>query len=155
MTLSESKTTNSLYLDPPATGDRDFGKKGLREGGLDLGGNTLTVSSGAISLTSVGQISNGTLTTGSDLPLIISGPIFINAQLTGSGGLVYLGGRYPDLRLGSTENTLTGDYVVVYGLLRLGDDESVPDSVSIRLHKGAKLSLPHPKPFRAWPEPAA
>ena len=42
MTPSESKTTNSLYLDPPATGDRDFGKKGLREGGLDLGGNTVT-----------------------------------------------------------------------------------------------------------------
>jgi hypothetical protein len=136
VTLSESKTINSLYLD---TGDKDFGDKGLRQGGLDLGGNTLTISSGAISLTSVGQISNGTLTTEKDLPLIITGPVFIDAQLTGTGGLIYFGGRFPELRLLGTENTLTGDYVVVYGSIRLGDGENVPDSVTVRLHKDAEF----------------
>jgi hypothetical protein len=136
VTLSESKTINSLYLD---TGDKEFGDKGLHQGGLDLGGNTLTVSSGAISLTSVGQISNGALTTGNKLPLIITGPVFIDAQLTGTGGLVYLGGRFPDLRLLGTENTLTGDYVVVYGAIRLGDGENVPDSVTVRLHKDTEF----------------
>ena len=129
-TVSESKTINSLYLDPPANSG---------EGGLDLAGKTLTVSSGAISLASEGQISNGTLTTGSDLPLIISGPAFMNARLTGTGGLIYLGGRYAELRLGSMENTLTGDYVVVYGAIRLGDAENIPDSVTVRLHKDAEL----------------
>ena len=136
VTLSESKTINSLYLD---TADKDFDDKGLREGGLDLGGNTLTISSGAISLTSVGQISNGTLTTEKDLPLIITGPVFINAQLTGTGGLIYFGGRFPELRLLGTENTLTGDYVVVYGSIRLGDGENVPDSVTVRLHKDTEF----------------
>jgi hypothetical protein len=136
VTLSESKTINSLYLD---TGDKDFDDKGLRQGGLDLGGNTLTISSGAISLTSVGQISNGTLTTEKDLPLVISGPVFVDAQLTGTGGLIYFGGRFPELRLLGTENTLTGDYVVVYGSIRLGDGENLPDSVTVRLHKDTEL----------------
>ncbi len=136
VTLSESKTINSLYVD---TADKDFDDKGLREGGLDLGGNTLTISSGAISLTSVGQISNGTLATEKDVPLIITGPVFINAQLTGTGGLIYFGGRFPELRLLGTENTLTGDYVVVYGSIRLGDGENLPDSVTVRLHKDSEF----------------
>ena len=139
MTLSESKTINSLYLDSSATGDESMSKGGLGGGGFDIGGNTLTVSSGAISLASVGQIGNGTLTTGGDLPLIISGPVFMNAQLAGTGGLIYLGGRYPDLRLGSTDNTLTGDYVVVYGAIRLADGENIPDPVTVRLHRNAEL----------------
>jgi hypothetical protein len=136
VTLSQSKVINSLYLD---TGDKDFGDKGLRQGGLDLGGNTLTLSSGAISLSSVGQISNGTLATEKNLPLIITGPVFIDAQLTGTGGLIYFGGRFPELRLLGTENTLTGDYVVVYGSIRLGDGENVPDSVTVRLHKNTEF----------------
>ncbi|HEY5814337.1 MAG TPA: hypothetical protein VIT23_16990, partial [Terrimicrobiaceae bacterium] len=136
--LSESKTVNSLYLDAPE-GERDFGDSGLRQGGLDLGGNTLTVSSGAISLGPVGQITNGALTTGSDRPLVISGPIFLNGQLTGNGGLVYFGGRFPDLKLGGTENTLTGDYVIAYGAIRLGDGENIPNEVTVRLHKNTEL----------------
>jgi hypothetical protein len=130
-TLSEPKTINSLYLDFPPSSD---GKNGL-----DLAGNTLTVTSGATSFTSEGQITNGTLTTGNDLPLIISGPVFLNAQLAGTGGLIYFGGRYPELRLGSTENTLTGDYVVTYGAIRLGDAENIPDSVTVRLHRDTEL----------------
>ena len=37
----------------------------------------------------------------------------MNANLAGTDGLIYFGGRYPELRLGSNENTLTGDYVVL------------------------------------------
>ena len=139
MALSESKTINSLYFDPPR-GEEQVDEKELREGGFDLGGNTLTVSSGAISLTALAQIANGTLTTEGDLPLVISGPVFMNAQLAGTGGLIYLGGRYPDLRLGNTENTLTGDYVITYGAIRL-DGDNVPDSVTVRLHKSTELSI--------------
>jgi hypothetical protein len=131
MTLSKSKTVNSLFFDPPA----DLQAKN----GIDLGGNTITVTSGAISLASEGYISSGNLTTGSDRPLIISGPIFMNASLAGTGGLIYFGGRYPDLRLGSNENTLTGDYVVVHGAIRLGDAENIPDSVTVRLHQDTEL----------------
>ena len=130
-TLSESKTINSLFFDPPA----DLGTKN----GLDLGGNTITVTSGAISAASEAYVSNGTLTTGSDRPLIINGPIFMNANLAGTGGLIYFGGRYPDLRLGSNENTLTGDYVVVNGAIRSGDVENIPDSVTVRLREDADL----------------
>jgi hypothetical protein len=133
MTLSESKTVNSLFFDPPS----DLQTKN----GIDLGGNTITVTSGAISLASEGYISGGTLTTGSDRPLIISGPIFMNASLAGTGGLIYFGGRYPDLRLGSNENTLTGDYVVVHGAIRLGDAENIPDSVTVRLQQDAELII--------------
>ena len=131
MTLSQSKTVNSLFFDPPA----DLQTKN----GIDLGGNTITVTSGAISLTSEGYISGGTLTTGSNRPLIVSGPVFMNASLAGTGGLIYFGGRYPELRLGSNENTLTGDYVVVHGAIRLGDAENIPDSVSVRLQQDAEL----------------
>jgi hypothetical protein len=140
MALSESKTINSLYFDPPTGDGEQVDEKELREGGLDLAGNTLTVSSGAISLTSLAQIANGTLTTEGDLPLIISGPVFMNAQLAGTGGLIYLGGRYPDLRLGNTENTLTGDYVITWGAIRL-DSDNVPDSVTVRLHNNTELSI--------------
>jgi hypothetical protein len=132
ITVSESKTVNSLYFDPPA----DLGTKN----GLDLGGNTITVTSGAISVASESYVSNGTLTTGGNRPLIISGPIFMNAKLAGTGGLIYFGGDYPDLKLGSNENTLTGDYVVVNGAIRLGDVENnIPDSVTIRLREDAEL----------------
>ena len=131
MTLSQSKTVNSLFFDPPA----DLQTKN----GIDLGGNTITVTSGAISLTSEGDISGGTLTTGSNRPLIVSGPVFMNASLAGTGGLIYFGGRYPELRLGSNENTLTGDYVVVQGAIRLGDAENIPDSVTVRLQQDAEL----------------
>ena len=130
-TLSESKTVNSLFYDPPVTPGKG--------NGLDLGTNTLTVTSGGISLASEGQISNGTLTTDSDRPLIISGPVFMNARLAGTGGLIYFGGRFPELKLGSTENTLSGDYVVAYGAIRLGDSENIPDSVTVRLQKDTEL----------------
>jgi autotransporter-associated beta strand protein len=128
--LAESKTINALYL--------DFPQGSGKETGLDLGGNTLTVSSGAISLGSEAQVANGTLTTGSDRPLIISGPVYMNARLEGTGGLIYFGGRYPELKLGA-ENSLTGDYVVAYGAIRLGDSESIPDTVTVRLQKGTEL----------------
>jgi hypothetical protein len=131
MTLSQSKTVNSLFFDPPA----DLQTKN----GIDLGGNTITVTSGAISAALEGYISSGTLTTGSNRPLIVSGPVFMNASLAGTGGLIYFGGRYPDLRLGSNENTLTGDYVVVHGAIRLGDAENIPDSVTVRLQQDAEL----------------
>jgi hypothetical protein len=131
MTLSESKTVNSLFLDLPPTSSKG--------NGLDLGSNTLTVTSGGVSVASEGQISNGTLTTGSNRPLIISGPVFMNARLAGTGGLIYFGGRYPELKLGSAENTLTGDYVVAYGAIRLGDSENIPDSVTVRLQKDTEL----------------
>ena len=131
ITLSESKTLNSLFLDPTANLE---GKTGV-----DLGGNTLTLTSGAISLASEVYINNGTLTTGSSRPLIISGPIFLNANLAGDGGLIYLGGRFPDLKLSGSQNTLTGDYVILYGAMRLGDGENIPDSVTVRLQKDAEL----------------
>ena len=131
VTLSQPKRINSLYLDfPGGSGGKNT---------FDLAGNTLTVASGALSIATEGQITNGTLTTGSAIPLIVSGPIYMNARLTGTGGLIYFGGRYPDLRLGSTENTLTGDYVVTSGALRLGDAENIPDSVTVRLHRNAEL----------------
>ncbi len=129
--LTNSKTINSLYLDFPS----DSGNISM----LDLGGNRLTITSGAISLASEGQISNGTLTTGGDRPLIISGPVNMNARLEGNGGLIYFGGRYPELRLGASENTLTGDYLVAHGALRLGDAENIPDTVTVRLQKGTEL----------------
>ena len=97
------------------------------------------MTSGGISLASEGQISNGTLTTDSNRPLIISGPVFMNARLAGTGGLIYFGGRFPELKLGSAENTLTGDYVVAYGAIRLGDSENIPDSVTVRLQKDTEL----------------
>ena len=129
--LSESKTINALYLDlPSGSGNAS---------GLDLGGNTLTVTSGGISAASESQIGNGTLTTGGDRPLVISGPVYMNARLEGIGGLIYFGGRYPELRLGSNENALTGDYVVAYGAIRLGDSENIPDTVTVRLQKDTEL----------------
>ena len=129
--LSESKTINALYLDLPSGSGK--------ASGLDLGGNTLTVTSGGISVASESQIGNGTLTTGGDRPLIISGPVYMNARLEGNGGLIYFGGRYPELRLGSNENALTGDYVVAYGAIRLGDSENIPDTVTVRLQKDTEL----------------
>jgi hypothetical protein len=130
-TLLQSRRINSLYL--------DFSSESGGENSLDLSGNTLTLVSGALSSATAGQITNGTLTTGSALPLVISGPLYMNARLVGTGGLIYFGGRYPDLRLASSENTLAGDYVVTYGALRLGDAESIPDSVIVRLHGNGKL----------------
>ena len=97
------------------------------------------MTSGAISAASESYVSNGSITTGNNRPLIINGPIYMNASLEGTGGLIYFGGRFPDLRLGSTENTLTGDYVIVYGALRLGDAENIPDSVTVRLNRIAEL----------------
>jgi hypothetical protein len=129
--LSQSKTVNSLYFDPPA----DLGTRN----GLDLGANTITVTSGAISLTSEGYLSNGTVTTGNERPLIISGPILMDANLSGSGGLIYFGGRYPELKLSGKENTLTGDYVVLQGAIRTGEAENIPDSVTLRLQKNSEF----------------
>ncbi len=93
-TLSESKTVNSLFIDSPAEVNT--------KSALDLGGNTITVTSGAISAASESYVSNGSITTGNNRPLIINGPIYMNASLEGTGGLIYFGGRFPDLRLGST-----------------------------------------------------
>ena len=130
LNLLQPRRINSLYLDFADDGGQNT---------LDLSSNTLTVASGALSMAKVGQITNGMLTTGSALPLVITGPVYMNARLAGTGGLVYFGGRYPDLRLGSAENTLTGDYVITYGALRLGDTENIPDSVTVRLHGNAEL----------------
>jgi hypothetical protein len=63
----------------------------------------------------------------------------LNARLEGTGGLIYFGGRYPELKLGGAENSLTGDYVVAYGAIRLGDSENIPDTVTVRLQKGTEL----------------
>jgi hypothetical protein len=129
ITLAGSKTVNSLFFDPPAD----------TKNGLDLGGNTITVTSGAISVASESYMSNGTLTTGSNRPLFITGPIFMNASLAGTGGLIYFGGQYPDLRLGSSENSLTGDYMVISGAIRLAEVENIPDSVTVRLREDGDL----------------
>ncbi len=50
-----------------------------------------------------------------------------------------MGGRFPDLKLSGSQNTLTGDYVILYGAMRLGDGENIPDSVTVRLQKDAEL----------------
>jgi hypothetical protein len=41
--------------------------------------------------------------------------------------------------LDNIENTLTGDYVIAGGAIRLGDSENIPDSVTVRLQQNTQL----------------
>lgn len=127
--LARAKTINALLSDAQIERSR-----------LDLGGNQLTVASGAISAGKRVVISNGTVTTGGRRPLIFAGSeVYMLGRLAGVGGLIL----FSDLsvNLGNAGNSLTGDYVAARGELRTIDCEAIPDSVTMRLHRDGSLCI--------------
>ena len=127
--LARAKTINALLSDAEIERSR-----------LDLGGNVLTVASGAISVSKQVLISNGTVTSGGKRPLIFVGnEVHMLGRLAGAGGLILFSNV--GLNLGNAGHTLTGDYVVARGTLSTVDGEAIPDSVTVRLHRDGTLRI--------------
>jgi hypothetical protein len=127
--LARATTINALFSDAEVERAR-----------IDLGGNVLTVTSGALSIAKRVVIGNGTLTSGGKRPLIFAGhEAHLSASLAGSGGLVLF--SEIGLNLGNAGNALTGDYVVARGELRTLDAEAIPDAVTVRLHREGRLCI--------------
>jgi hypothetical protein len=93
--LARATTINALFSDAEVERAR-----------IDLGGNVLTVTSGALSIAKRVVIGNGTLTSGGKRPLIFAGhEAHPGARLAGSGGLVLF--SEIGLNLGNAGNALT------------------------------------------------
>jgi hypothetical protein len=128
--LTQAKTINALLCGLP---------RGLRHRVVDLGDKTLAIASGALSAESQTAILGGTLTTGNDQPLSFVGNFNLNTRLAGKGGAVFYAGDVT--RLTNPRNSLIGDWTFVGGRVLVTDDEIIPDRVTLRLHRGAELSL--------------
>jgi hypothetical protein len=128
--MTQAKTINALFCSLP---------RGLRHRVVDLGDKTLTISSGALSSDSQTAILGGALTTGNNQPLSFVGNFSLNTRLAGRGGAVFYAGEVT--RLTNPGNSLTGDWTFAGGRVLTTDDETIPDSVTVRLHSGAELWL--------------
>jgi hypothetical protein len=126
--LTQAKTVNSLLCSLP---------RGLRHRVVDLGNKTLSIVSGALSAESPTTILGGALTTGNDRPLFFVGNFNLNTRLAGKGGAVFYAGEMT--RLTNPHNSLTGDWTFAGGRVLVTDDEIIPDSVTLRLHRGVEL----------------
>jgi hypothetical protein len=127
-TLAASRTVNSIFV---AGGNPT----------INTGGYTLTVTSGAIAAGGSGfsmQFSNasGTLTTGNSRSLSFTGPgnITVSARITGEGG-VTVGSVATSLILNNSNNTYTGDTVVI-GTLIVSGNNVIPDASDVVLAGG-------------------
>jgi hypothetical protein len=128
--VTKSKTINALFCSLP---------RGLRHRVVDLGDKTLSVSSGALSAENETTILGGSLTTGNEQPLFFAGNFNLNTRLIGKSGAVFYAGDMT--RLMNSQNSLTGDWIFVSGRGFVANDEIIPDSVTVRLHRSSELWL--------------
>ncbi|HEY9249048.1 MAG TPA: autotransporter-associated beta strand repeat-containing protein [Rariglobus sp.] len=131
-TLAANQTINSLFLD-----------KATATHTLNLGGQTLTVSSGAVASGNIATaISNGTLNFGTKTGYIMTGRAAnsISANLAGSGGVVFA--MTPDQTLTLTgASSYTGRTVVNSGTLVIGASNVLPSGTAVRVDKTGTLRV--------------